>query len=221
MGFFWEGLPPYVLSWARQMLPGTVAAVETGTFRGDTSALLNEYFGSCVTIERSPAFAQTARARFALVPSIRVLEGTSSEVLAQALPDAQLSCFIWLDAHGMYDYIGSSTEENPLLSELDTIFAARSSTNTIIAIDDARGLGTQPGWPSIGQVCSAMQANGFQTICIDDCLIAASTDLDADFWNLYQQSRMVEVSALFHVWRAVKRSVRIRQRLDSLLSKRS
>ena len=221
MGFFWEGLPPYILNWAKDLLPGTAVAVETGTFRGDTSELLNEQFGSCVTIERSTEFAAAAKLRFAQVTSITVLEGTSSQLLVEALPDSDVSCFIWLDAHGMYNYSGSSTEENPLLSELDTIFASRSSANTIIAIDDARGLGTQPGWPSTGQVCFALESNGFQTICIDDCIIAASKTLNADFWELYQGSRMVEVSALFHVWSSVKRTVRMRARLDSVLSKRA
>ena len=219
MGFYWEGLPPYVLEWARDFLPEGTVAVETGTFRGDTSELLANYFGTCVTIERSADFVNKARARFAGDPRVTVIQGSSRDKLVEAMPTGQTPCFLWLDAHGIYNFEDSEAEENPILEELAVVTAARGQAPTVIAIDDARGLGTQPGWPTLGEVCAVLHQAGYATVVVDDCVIAVPNDLQPDFWTLYQKSRTVEVSALFHVWRSVKRSVRIRALLDVGFSK--
>ena len=187
MGFFWEGLPPYVIGWSRTVLGPRVVAVETGTFRGDTSALLARAFGSCVTIERSASLADRARERFAGNSTVTVLEGSSRDRLAEALPPTDQPAFFWLDAHGIYDYDGSDAEENPLLHELETILS--------------------------------MRGDGLNVIAVDDALVAAPTAANADFFGLYKHSRMVEVSAVFHVWRPLTRGVKARAWSDAVVLK--
>ena len=93
MGFFWQGLPPYVIGWAKEFLPGTVVAVETGTFQGVTSQLLADSFGACTTIERSPTLAADAVRRLSSNPRLTILQGSSRERLAAALPNHSVSCF--------------------------------------------------------------------------------------------------------------------------------
>lgn len=219
MGFFWEGLPPYVIGWSRTVLGPRVVAVETGTFRGDTSALLARAFGSCVTIERSASLADRARERFAGNSTVTVLEGSSRDRLAEALPPTDQPAFFWLDAHGIYDYDGSDAEENPLLHELETILSMRGDGLNVIAVDDARGMGTQPGWPPLNDVFAILGRYGYMGVIIDDALVAAPTAANADFFGLYKHSRMVEVSAVFHVWKPLTRVVKARAWSDAAVVK--
>ena len=219
MGFFWQGLPPYVIEWSRQFLGADVESVETGTFEGDTSLLLANAFGSCITIERSDALAAAAQRRFAGDPRVSVLHGSSRERLREAVPSAERSAFFWLDAHGFYDYVGSDQEENPLLEELRVIMEIRGSAPTVIAVDDARGMGVQPDWPSVASISGALAQGGYETVIIDDVLVAAPALLKPDFYDLYQRSRVVEVSALFHVWPQVRTIVSLRKLTDRVIIK--
>ena len=220
MGFFWEGLPPFLLNWSAAQLSSPVVAIETGTFRGDTTKLLAENFERCITIERSTQFAQAARLRFSNEPRVTVLEGSSRDQLAMALPERNLSCFFWLDAHGIYDFEDSEAEENPLLAEIQLIIDQRDSTNTIIAIDDARGMGTQPGWPAMSAIVVPLSVAGYITIYLDDVFVAIPEHMSSKLWDLYQQSRTVEVSAIFHLWprimKAAKRQVAINRIVERL-----
>lgn len=219
MGFFWEGLPPYILPWASELLGPNAIAVETGTFRGDTTALLRQHFGMCLTIERSEHLAQRARDRFAADPQVSVLLGSSRDVLAKRLPVASQPCFFWLDAHGVYDFEGPDPEENPLLFELTTIVGKRSESNTVIAIDDARGMGTQPDWPGIGEIAKILTPTGFSIVAFDDVIIATKTHMQPNFFSLYKQSRMVEAKSVFQVWHRIVKAVERRERLDALIGR--
>lgn len=218
MGFFWQGLPPYVITWSRRLLPSPVVAIETGTFQGDTSALLAAAFGRCVTIERSGPLAEAARRRFADDPRVTVLEGSSRDRLEEALPTGSESCFFWLDAHGIYDYAGPDTDENPLLHELATLMAARQGRPVVIAVDDARGMGTQPEWPPLADVFRVLDDHGFGAVIIDDVLVAAPKELDPDFTALYRMSRTVQVSAVFHIWPQVMGAARVRRWSDRAIT---
>ena len=131
------------------------------------------------------------------------------------------ACFFWLDAHGLYDFAEPEAEENPLLNEIIQILRVRDQENTIIAIDDARGMGTQPGWPPISKILGPLNSAGFVTIYLDDVLLAVPERLQSDLWPLYLQSRMVEVSAVFHIWKPVLRASKIRAILDKLVSHRN
>lgn len=219
MGFFWQGLPPYVIEWSKQLLGTGVVAVETGTFEGDTSLLLADAFGACVTIERSETLAAAAQRRFAKDQRVQVLQGSSRDRLREAVPGADRPAFFWLDAHGFYDYVGADGEENPLLEELRVIMEVRGSAPAVIAVDDARGMGVQPDWPSVSSITGALAEGGFASAIIDDVLVAAPASLAPDFYGLYQNSRVVEVSALFHVWSQVRAVVSTRKLTDKVVIK--
>jgi hypothetical protein len=219
MGFFWQGLPPYLIDWSRSFLPEPFTSVETGTFQGDTSELLARSFGTCTTIERSETLAAAAKERFATDSRVTVLQGSSRDVLEAALPAADVSAFFWLDAHGFYDYEGPDDQENPLLDELDLIIRCRGKSANVIVVDDARGMGVQPEWPPLADVLDRLKGAGFDAAIIDDTLIAVSASLKPDFYGLYQKSRIVEVSAVFHIWPGVMKASRRRARTDSIVEK--
>ncbi len=218
MGYYWQGLPPFVIDWARTLLPSGSTSVETGTFEGETSKLLADEFGSCTTIERSQSLAARARKRFVRDPRVRVLEGSSRDELGRALPPADQGCFFWLDAHGMYDYAGDDKDENPLLAELGLILEQRGSSPNVIAVDDARGMGTQPDWPPLGEIFGLLSDHGYSGAIIDDTLVAAPDQGSPDFYALYLASRQVEVSSVFHIWPQVKAAFKTRKVSDKVVT---
>jgi hypothetical protein len=193
--------------------------VETGTFRGDTTILLAQTFGSCTSIERSHDLARAAQLKFADDPRITILEGSSRDRLLEAIPDREISAFMWLDAHGIYDFDGIEPEENPLLAEIDMVISGRDSSNTIIAIDDARGMGTQPGWPAMSEIAIPLGNAGYTTVYLDDIFLAVPSQLQPDLWKLYQQSRMVEATAVFHIWPRVLRAGKFQAAINSAYGK--
>jgi len=219
VGFFWEGLPPFILAWSASKLPSPSVAIETGTFRGDTTKLLAETFDKCITIERSAQLAQSARNRFINEPRITILEGSSRDQLIVAVPDKNVASFFWLDAHGIYDFEDASAEENPLLAEVQTIISNRDTSNTIIAIDDARGMGTQPGWPAMSKIVIPLANAGYTTVYLDDIFLAVPDRLSTELWELYQQSRTVEVSAVFHLWPRIIRAAKRQATLNGIVER--
>ena len=134
-----------------------------------------------------------------------------------ALPSRDVGCFLWLDAHGVYEHKGEDQDESPLLSEIDTILFDRPGSMTVIAIDDARGMGTQPDWPSLAVIFARLADGGYTVAIVDDCLVAAPTASTPDMYRLYRSGRMVEVPALFHVWRQVRRIARLRRFTDQVV----
>lgn len=218
MGYFWQGLPPFAIDWALSLLPANSTSVETGTFQGETSKLLADRFGSCTTIERSQSLAAAARERFADDPRVSVLEGSSRERLAEALPPAERGCFFWLDAHGMYDYEGPDRDENSLLAEIGLVLERRGTSPNVIAVDDARGMGTQPDWPSLGRIFALLSDHRYAGAIVDDVLVAAPESQSPDFYALYKASRQVEVPAVFHVWPQVRGIVRARVVSDRVVT---
>ena len=117
----------------------------------------------------------------------------------------------------MYDYKGSDLEENPLLYELTTILECRGSYPNVIAVDDARGMGTQPGWPPLADVFRILNEFDYVGVIVDDTLVAVPASFDPDFYALYKKSRTVEVSAVFHIWRNVMRAAQLRSWSDTVM----
>ena len=214
MGYFWEGVPPYLLPVAAQILGPGATSIETGTFRGDSALLFAETFGRCTTIERSTDISRAAEIRFENDPRVTVLCGSSRLLLIEALPTRSTPCFFWLDAHGIYDTSVKDTEENALLAELQVIINERGPENTLIAIDDARGMGTQPGWPSTGSICSLLTSCGYEVILLDDILLAFDSSCGLDTYELYQSGRQTEIPMVFHIWRGIRRLTSARRWLD-------
>jgi len=124
---------------------------------------------------------------------------------------------VWLDAHGVYDHSGTDQEENPLLAEVEELAQLRDPSNTLVAIDDARGLGTQPGWPSTGEVSKRLLAQGFDVVLLDDVLLAFGPGLGLDTYEIYKASRQAQIPMVFHVWPKLVRKFRRQERLDTTL----
>lgn len=102
--------------------------VETGTYRGTTSAWLADFGAPLSTIEFDPKMFEFSRLRLGRFPHVEVLHGDSSIVLGDILPGIapETRALFYLDAH-WEDHL-------PLRAELEMIFARLRKA--VVVIDD-------------------------------------------------------------------------------------
>jgi hypothetical protein len=84
--------------------------VETGTFKGDTTALLAQKCKQIHTIEPEPLLYAEAKNRFAGQDKVNVIHGLSENVFPQLLPTLSGDLNFWLDGH----YSGGITHQGPI-----------------------------------------------------------------------------------------------------------
>ena len=176
MGLFWKGIPHSVFPAIKKVLGSSIAAIETGTYKGKTTKILANFADSVTTIEADFGYYQRSKQTLQRIKNVTILHGDSGVVIESALPSNQISCMLWLDAH----YSGGNTagilNHCPLMSELHHILASRNASNTVILIDDSRGLIGKSGWPLLSELIGLLSQSGFSSIIIDDVLIASSVE---------------------------------------------
>lgn len=126
-------------------------AVETGTWKGDTTELLTKYFSGVTTIELSESLHWRASQRFLHSNKVCCMLGDSAEILPKVSEEKPL--FFYLDAHGgkaggMIKY--GEELAFPLWAELDYI-ATRSHAD-IVVVDDIASFGyhsQEPKWSDV------------------------------------------------------------------------
>ena len=170
-----EPLSGFVQSLASEF--GLTTFVETGTYLGDASAWAASVFPVVETIEVSPEFQQTAKAKYGHLANIGYHLGDSAAELEPIARTLSAPALFWLDAHAGGGHYGPQ-DNCPLLGELEAI--NQSPHEHFILIDDARGF-TAPtpppfdwrSWPSIDQVIMALKArNDYYVVIVHDTIIA-------------------------------------------------
>jgi hypothetical protein len=136
---------------------GLQTIVETGTATGDTVEALRHRSAQVVSIELAPELHAAAARRFANVPNVRLLLGSSTTVLPAVLADLRDPALFWLDGH----YAGAGTGSlddgrSPLMDEVRALLA-RPPRSDVILIDDARQLTGKDDYPSLDAVCAAIR----------------------------------------------------------------
>ncbi len=133
---------------------GLEVFVETGTYKGDTLAVMRPHFESLFSCDLSPALSNAARHRFEGDDRIH-LSCCGSPAFLVGLPfdkrDAR--CLYWLDAHWCSgENTAGEASQCPLLEEIDAIGELNGSS--VLWIDDARYFLAPPpkplvceGWP--------------------------------------------------------------------------
>jgi hypothetical protein len=161
MGAVSYGIPTEMALVLREAF-GINTFVETGTFRGNTSAWAARHFERVVTIEASDVLYADAQKRFQGT-NVSVLHGKSPDVLGRLISSLSKPAMFWLDAHYTVQPFtaGSHGGECPLLDEIAVIDT--SPIDHVLMIDDARLFFTAPppphraeDWPGIGEVLAAL-----------------------------------------------------------------
>lgn len=129
---------------------GATTFVETGTYLGDTVWFLRRDFKRMYTIEIEQSLFELARRRFSNMKQVRTIHGDSGAVLAKIVDEVHDNCLFWLDGHYSSGITGRGSKDCPVWSELDAITKVQHHYS--IMIDDARCFGTDPEYPTIGEL---------------------------------------------------------------------
>ena len=112
--------------------------VETGTFLGDTSFFMKDYFDKVDTIELDTKLADKAVKRFENIENVKVWQGDSGIVILEILKTINKNSvvFFYLDGHFSGGITAKANLNTPISKELELIF--NHSKNHVVFIDDAR-----------------------------------------------------------------------------------
>jgi hypothetical protein len=153
--------------------------VETGTYRGGSTALLAARFDRVITIEAGPDLAAAAAARLGTYPNVECLCGDSRRLLPEVVRALDEPALFWLDSH----YCGPETHgargQCPVLEEIATVVGAAQPH--VLLIDDARLFLAPPPrpldpaqWPSIDEICRAIAGGALRRfVAVHDDVILA------------------------------------------------
>jgi hypothetical protein len=119
---------------------GLKIAVETGTFRGEGSRFLSQFFSKVYTVELIESCFRNLD--FSDKPNIVSILGKSTEFLSNILVnEIDSPCLFWLDAHlpsHHHNQANSDDVEFPLEGELRTIKSVKNVERDYFIIDDLR-----------------------------------------------------------------------------------
>ena len=113
--------------------------VETGTYKGDTSALISVNSKQVYTIEPADQLFTDAKQRFSTYENVEVIHGTSENIFPSLLPTLKGNINFWLDGHYSTGITFQGSKDCPLIEELAEIEKNLSNfPQIVILIDDVR-----------------------------------------------------------------------------------
>jgi len=122
----------------RNGLPGATW-VETGTNRGDTTALLAQHGQMVYSLEPAPGLFAAARQRFEGNPQVEVINAPSETALPELLPRLRGDVNFWLDGHNSGGETFKGPNDTPIVEELQCIAANLSRwARVVVLVDDVR-----------------------------------------------------------------------------------
>lgn len=121
--------------------------VETGTYKGDTTASQIPFFNKLITIEVDKTLFENAQKRFADEPKVQVMHGDSGAVLKDLVPGLKEPALFWLDGHFSASNTGYGAKFTPVVEELQVIL--RDAPEHIVLIDDARLFTGEDDYPRL------------------------------------------------------------------------
>lgn len=153
--------------------------VETGTFLGDTTALLAAHARKVYSIEPEPTLFKKASARFRDHANVEILKGTSEEVLPTLMPRLDGNVCFWLDGHYSHGLTYRGPTDCPVIEELAAIEAHTDRLDAIhILIDDIRLFNRRQSlyrdYPTTDYLVDWARENGFEWMIEQDIFIASA-----------------------------------------------
>lgn len=117
--------------------PGTW--IETGTYYGDTAAVLSKLASHVYTIEPEPTLFRKASLRFSDTPNVEVVLGLSEEQLPGILEKVSGDVNFWLDGHFSQGVTHKGPVETPIIEELRIIEKHLERLQSVsVLVDDVR-----------------------------------------------------------------------------------
>lgn len=201
MGSVRLGVPEPLVLGLRDAL-GLRVFVETGMYKGGTTAWAARHFDQVVTVEAyEPRYRKTLAGWGDRYPNITAHLGDSGALLAGILAALGTPAVLWLDAHfcGNSSYGYEVGMECPLRHELAAVNASRFAAEHAILIDDARLFQAPPPyphrpeqWPTYLEVEQLLHAVPGRVIAICEDVILCVPEQAANVLDAYV--RQVAVS---------------------------
>lgn len=113
--------------------------VETGTYRGETTALLAGVAKRVISLEPEPQLFAAAQQRFANNPNVELLNTSSEDAFPTLLPRLDGTVCFWLDGHFSGDLTFKGPNDTPIMQELAIIESQLSRwPQALVLVDDLR-----------------------------------------------------------------------------------
>ena len=113
--------------------------VETGTYMGDTTALLGLVAERVISIEPKTKLFQLAQLRFKNSKNIEIMHGTSESIFPTLIPTLKGDISFWLDGHYSAGASYQGMKDTPIIEELNEIGKNLPNLGrVVIMIDDIR-----------------------------------------------------------------------------------
>jgi hypothetical protein len=170
-------------------ISGIAVAVETGTYLGQSTAILASIFNRVWTIESVPEHVEQARVALAaagVLPYVEVVLGESEIVLREVISQIHEPSLFWLDSHWFERIESNARIQCPLLAELSIIKSWFHASRSWLLIDDVslfRQLPKLPDyrpkeWPTVDEITDLITDAfpGHTSTEIEDVLIVAPMD---------------------------------------------
>jgi hypothetical protein len=137
-----------------------VTFVETGTYLGDTLALVAQSVHyQCISIELDSACYREVHRRFADYPNVRLLQGDSGALMPNVITDLRQPALFWLDGHYSGGITAKGDLETPVIAELQAIFASQIQGHVIL-IDDVRCFDGTHDYPYLDELLAIIRTDG-------------------------------------------------------------
>ncbi len=146
--------------------------IETGTFYGQTVAAARKHFQRVLSVELHAPLFEFNQRQFRNSRNVKMYFGSSEEMLASMISEAEGTILFWLDGHFSGDGTALGDKVSPIIKELEIIRKAGRSQDVIL-IDDVR-LFDGKDYPTLETANAQLRdINPAYNVTIDgDCLIA-------------------------------------------------
>ena len=131
--------------------------IETGTYLGDMCLAMRRRFRSIYSIELDERLYHRAENLFAGHDHVTLLQGDSAAMLPQVLAQVEDPCLFWLDGHYSGGVTARSSQDFPIIDELNHIGLHEVDAHVVL-IDDVRTFTGTRGAPALGDVLEAGKA---------------------------------------------------------------
>lgn len=113
--------------------------IETGTYMGDTTAVLSKVAKMVYSIEPEPTLFSKAEQKFKTTSNVKIINGLSENVFPKLLPTISGDICFWLDGHYSAGVTYKGPQDTPVLDELAFIGQNIKKINKIVVmVDDMR-----------------------------------------------------------------------------------
>jgi hypothetical protein len=113
--------------------------VETGTYMGETTELLETKSMKVISIEPEENLFKMAQLKFAGKPKVQIINGTSEDIFPLLIPTLSGDVSFWLDGHFSAGITYRGPKETPILDELRIIEDNMMNfQRVVVMVDDIR-----------------------------------------------------------------------------------